>query len=143
MSIDYIRARGKEWGYQIRKIYLGADGWPSRTILGRLREEGLLGAASTRLVDNYRECLVGETLETGNAIKRLDEEDREILFVHFVVIGKGKVKAARLGISRTTYYAKLDRAERNLDRALLMPPNKIAPFCPGRDEPLRLLSAVS
>jgi len=109
--IDYINERCFAWGKQIRRVYLGHDGWPSKSILGRLQEEGLLGAASSRFVQHYSECLMGEAVETGNAIKKLSEEHREILFVHYVVIGKGKVKAHWLDLPVRTYYNRLDKAQ--------------------------------
>lgn len=112
--IDYIESRCKEWGHAVRAIYVGKDGWPSRSVLGKLREEGVLGASCDKLAQHYREVLTGERLDTGNAIKRLGEEDRAILFVHYVVIGKGKVKAARLGVSRKTYYDYVNKAQGHL-----------------------------
>jgi hypothetical protein len=118
--IDHIHHRCITWGRRIRQIYLGKDGWPSRSILGKLSEEGVLGASATRLVQSYSEVLTGEALETACAIKVLDEESREVLFVHYVVIGKGKTKAYRLGISRDTYYERLHRAHWCVDRVLSM-----------------------
>lgn len=130
--IDYIHARCTDWGRGVRAIYLGRDGWPSRSVIGKLRDEGLLGASCDKLTQHYREVLTGEQLETGNAIKQLSEDDRAILFVHYVIVGKGKIKAHRLGIGRTTYYAYVEKAQGHLAVALLSAPNKIGQICSGQ-----------
>lgn len=132
--IDYIHVRCLNWGRGIRAIYLGTDGWPSRSVIGKLRDEGVLGASCDKLTQHYREVLTGEQLETGNAIKQLSEHDRAILFVHYVVIGKGKVKAARLDMARSTYYAYVEKAQGHLAVTLASRPDKIGHFRPGLAE---------
>ena len=127
--IDYIDARCQDWGHSIRAIYIGKDGWPSRSVIGKLRDEGVLGASCDKLTQHYREVLTGERLETGNAIKQLSEHDRAILFVHYVVIGKGKVKAARLNVSRKTYYEYVNRAQGHLAVTLASGGYKKTAFC--------------
>lgn len=112
--IDWIHARCNVWGAQIRWVHLGKDGWPSRSVLGKLIEEGALGASSSRFIQNYPEVLNPEALETNNAIRQLGESEREILFVHYVVIGKGKVKAWRMNLAKNTYYDRIDAAHRKL-----------------------------
>lgn len=129
--IDYIHVRCLNWGRGIRAIYLGTDGWPSRSVIGKLRDEGVLGASCDKLTQHYREVLTGEQLVTGNAIKTLGEHDRAILFVHYVVIGKGKVKAARLGMARSTYYTYVERAQGHLAVVLASRPDKMPTFSPA------------
>lgn len=124
--IDWIHARCKTWGAQIRWVYLGKDGWPSRSVLGKMITEGSLGASCNRFVQHFPEVLNPEALETNNAIKQLEEKHREILFVHYVVIGKGKVKACRLEIERTVYYDRLDTAHKRLTGPLSDASYKIA-----------------
>ena len=141
--IDYIHVRLCDWGRQIRKVYLGHEGWPSRSVLGKLKEEGILGAASVRFVQFEPEFLIGECLETNRAIKGLTEIDREILFVHYVVIGKGKLKAARLDMPRSTYYSHIDQAQRSLERLLIAGLDKKAAIRPGHLDSDRPYFAVA
>lgn len=115
--IDWIHECCEHWGWQMRILHMGKDGWPPRTILSKMIEEGSLGASAHRFMQYFPECLDAEALKTNNAIKTLDERDREILFVDYVVIGKGKVKAARMGIARRTYFDRRDDAHSHLSSA--------------------------
>lgn len=108
--IDWIHEGCKHWGWQLRIVHCGQDGWPPRTMLAKMIEEGSLGASSSRFMRHFPECLDPEALRFNNAIKFLIEKDREILFIDYVVIGKGKVKADRMGIPRRTYYDRRDSA---------------------------------
>ncbi len=133
--IDWIHEGCKHWGWQMRILYVGKDGWPARSILGRLIEEGALGASAVRFMQHFPECLDADALRYNNAIKRLVERDREILFVDYVVVGKSKVKAARIGIPRSTYFDRRDAAHTRLASSLQRraTPDKIATFSPGQN----------
>lgn len=131
--IDWLNEECMTWGRQIRWLYIGKDGWPSRSVIGRLRDEGMLGAASSRFTQHWPEVLNETALKVNNGYKRLSETDREILFIHYVVVGKGKVKAARLNLPRSTYYDRVDAAQKRLLTAMLAPPDKIAANRPGMD----------
>ena len=102
----------------MRILYGGKDGWPSRTVLARMIEEGALGASSSRFMQFFPECLDSDALKYNTAIKQLSERDREILFVDYVVIGKSKVKASRMGIARQTYFQRRDSAHTRLAQVL-------------------------
>jgi hypothetical protein len=116
--IDWIHARCREWGYQMRYLYIGQDGWPSRTTLARMIEEGALGASVGRFVQHHPECLGEEALQLNNAIKRLGERDREILFVIYIVREKGKITMARYSLSRTAYYDWVDEVHKRISMSL-------------------------
>ena len=116
--IDYIHERCRSWGAQMRWVTMGQDGWPSRTILGKMIAEGSLGASAGRFVQHFPEVLAPDALEINNAIKTLRETHREILFVHYVVVGQGKSKARTIGIHIQTYYDRLDSSQGELARAL-------------------------
>ena len=118
--IDYIHERCRSWGAQLRWVTCGADGWPSRTMLARIIAEGSLGASAGRFVQHFPEVLAPDALELNNAIKTLKETHREILFVHYVVVGQGKAKARTIGIHIQTYYDRLDSSQGELARALYM-----------------------
>ena len=116
--IDWIHDGCKHWGHQIRILYLGKDGWPPRTILDKMIKEGVLGASANQFTQFFPECLDEEAVRWNNAIKSLEEEHRNRLFIHYCVIGKGKVKAARMSESRTVYYDRLDLAHKKVSGAL-------------------------
>jgi hypothetical protein len=116
--IDWIHQRCRSWGSQMRYIWIGKDGWPSRTTLARMIEEGALGAATGRFVQHHPECLGPEELQINNAIKRLDEKDREILFVVYVVREKGKLTMGRYSLSRTAYYDWIDEVHKRVSSSL-------------------------
>lgn len=116
--IDFIDDRCKTWGAQMRWVYSGKDGWPSHTLLDRMIKEGILGASVGRFVQHFPEVLSPEAIEINNGVKQLREVHREILFLHYVVVGKGKGKAQRLEIHIQTYYDRLDCAQGELARAL-------------------------
>jgi hypothetical protein len=122
--IDWIHEGCKHWGWQMRMLYVGKDGWPSRTMLARMIEEGALGASASRFMQHFPECIDAEALKFNNAIKRLGEKEREILFIDYVVIGKGKVKAVRMGIARSTYFDRRDDAHKALSAELGKPDTK-------------------
>lgn len=116
--IDWVHARCKEWGYQVRRINLGNQGWPPRTILDKMIREGILGAASGRFAQHFPECLGEEEIKTNNAIKRLTEKDRELLFLVYVVREKGKSTIHRYDLSRTSYYDWIDQVHKLLSASL-------------------------
>ena len=108
--IDWVKHRAEVWGRQVRWVFLTKDGWPSRSALGKLIEEGVTGAGSTRFIQHYPEVMMGEPLQTHNIIKTLPVDDKEMFFLHYVVKGMAKVKAAKMGLSKSRYYERLDRA---------------------------------
>lgn len=115
--IDWIHDECEAWGQQMRAVYLGHDGWPSRTALGKLIEEGVVGASASKMLRFFPESLNADALRTNRVIKTLSEDDRVTLFVHYVVIGKGKVKAHRMGLPLRTYYDRLDQAHKRFSGA--------------------------
>lgn len=116
--ITWIHERCRSWGSQMRYIHIGKDGWPSRTTLARMIEEGALGAATGRFVQHHPECLGPEELQLNNAIRRLSEKDREILFVIYVARVKGKVVMAAYSLSRTAYYDWVDEVHKRVSSSL-------------------------
>lgn len=118
--IDWIHVRCKEWGYQVRKINLGNQGWPPRTILDKMIREGILGAASGRFAQHYPECLGEEELKLNNSVKQLAELDRELLFLIYVVREKSKSTMQRYSLSRTSYYDWVDKVHKLLSTSLYL-----------------------
>lgn len=119
--IDWIHARCREWGYQVRKINMGNQGWPPRTVLDKMIREGVLGAASGGKFSQYcPEVLTEEALQMNNAIKQLSEQDREHLFLVYVIREKAKVTMQRLGVTRTAYYDLVDNLHKRINTSLFL-----------------------
>ncbi len=134
--IDWLHEEGKHWGWQMRLVYVGKDGLPARSTLGKLIEEGALGASTSRLLQHFPECLDERAIKFGNVVKTLSERDREFIFIDYVVIGKAKVKAARMGIERRAYYDRRDAAHAHLSSAfhkIKDAPHKIGRMCEGQE----------
>lgn len=112
----WLDAMLSKWGRAVHYLLFGDAGWPSRTMLGKIMEEGFTGAAAQNLVHHYPEVLTGEALEVSRAIKRLpSEEMRTVIFAHYVLTRVPvKAKAAKLGIERSTYYDRLKSAHLSL-----------------------------
>jgi hypothetical protein len=81
-------------------------------------EEGALGAATGRFVQHHPECLGPEEIQLNNAIRRLGERDREILFIVYVVREKGKLTMSRYSLSRTAYYDWIDEVHKRISSSL-------------------------
>ncbi len=142
--IDWIDDGCKHWGQQMRMMYLGKDGWPPRTVLAKMIEEGVLGAAANHFMQYLPECMDAEAIRWNIGIRMLDEGPRMRLFIHYVVIGKGKVKAARMGEARSVYYEHLEQAHKRLSGVFnriaeqerqkkSVIPDKIPNLCLGSD----------
>jgi hypothetical protein len=110
--IDWVHAEAERWGRQMRWKWLGKDGWPSRTMLGKLIDEGVVGASSAKFMQFFPEHLTSDALAVNRVVQALAEGDRAMFFVHYIVIGKGKTKAHRMGVPVRTYYDHLDRAHK-------------------------------
>lgn len=139
--IDWVHAEAEPWGRQIRWTYLGKDGWPSRTMLGKLIDEGIVGASASKFTQFFPEHLSAEALAFNRVYKTLGEDDQLALFVHYVVIGKGKTKAHRMGIPVRTYYDRLDRAHKAFASAQHRL-HKIVPFRATRNDEERVASSL-
>lgn len=132
--IDWIHDGCCKLGAELRALYCGKDGWPPRSMLAKMIEEGSLGAAAIRYTQYVPSYLSKESVKFNNALKTLSEEDREFFLIDYVVIGKGKVKAARIGIARSTYYGKRDALHAHLSQAfhrIASGPDKKAEICTG------------
>lgn len=115
--IDWVKYRAQEWGAQMRWLYCGKDGWPPRTTLARLIDEGSNGAAVSRFNQHFPECLSPEALITNNAIKRLAQRHQEMFWIHDVIRGRAKKKAEIMSINVRTYYAWMDEAHNSYVRS--------------------------
>src|SRR6476646_5461059 len=109
--INWVDLRCKAWGRQKYWLYCGGNGFPSRSMLGKMIEEGLIGAGCSQFVSSYPEVLNEENLIVENAVKALAEESRAIVTVHYVIRMPARRKFHKLNISKNRYYEILDRAQ--------------------------------
>lgn len=112
----WVHAALEEWGRAQRWVACGIDGWPPKSTIGRLMEEGVTGAGIRRFVQHFPEVLTGYPLIVANAIKTLPEELRDAVFGRYVIQSKkhgrpAKVVAACLGIAERTYYDRVSTAK--------------------------------
>lgn len=118
--IDWIDQRCRDWGHQVKYIYFGRGGWPPKTTLARMIEEGILGASAGRFVQHFPEFMPPECQQINNAVKRLVERDREVLFRMYVVKDKAKVLMAEFSMSRNAFYDFVDGIHKRLSASLYL-----------------------
>ena len=118
LDVSFAKACARVWGRQVWRIWLGMDGWPAKTLLGRIMEEGLTGAGHTRARAWYPEGLTEEGLLVSRALHRLEEPDRRALMIHYAVPLPADRKARVVGIAERTYYRSVGEATRRLAVAL-------------------------
>ena len=110
--IDWIDAMGRSWGYQLRRHAKAEGKLPS--LAGRVMELGPVGAAIRgQGAQIFDEGLLGDALEFHIAWKQIDNHAyRQILAAHYVEAGPVKRKAPAIGIAVSTYWQRLDYAQR-------------------------------
>jgi hypothetical protein len=110
--IDWIDAMARSWGYQLRRHHQAEGKLPS--LAGRVMELGPVGAAIRGAGGQvFGEGLLGDALEFHVAWKQIDNHDyREILATHYIDPSPVKRKAPQIGIAISTYWQRLDYAQR-------------------------------
>jgi hypothetical protein len=106
--IAWLNDLGNDWGRWRRKL---PSGWPHRSLAGTLAEEGSVGAAikAHMQVIPIRDT-PADVLEFNNAWRLAKPETKTMLFVHHFLRGDVNDKAAALGVSRATFYRRVDAA---------------------------------
>lgn len=116
--IAWVNEACKAWGRAQYWVLYGSNGWPSRTLLGKLIDEGLVGAVAGEWARPFPEVLTGANLVTANAVKRLGEESRTLITVHYVIRGHASYKCKVIHMAPRTYYQKLDVVHYQLEPLL-------------------------
>lgn len=116
--IPWVNQLCKDWGRAQHWIWFGGVGLPPRTMLGKLIEEGVVGAAFSSFTMQYPEVLTGDNLLVANAVKTLPETPRTVITVHYVLHVPTKLKYSKLKMTRHSYYATLSAAHINLANAI-------------------------
>jgi DNA-directed RNA polymerase specialized sigma24 family protein len=114
---SYAVQVAREMGYQWRRRYLGdvggeivPPGHATRSVLGKIREEGLEGAGQAFARQHFPEFYTGLALEGRRVLHGLRDHDRVAITMHFY--GQGlpvKQKAHALDWAVRTYWRRLDR----------------------------------
>lgn len=124
--IPWVDEQCRAWGAHRRWMLVAQDGWPEKSILGRLIEEGPgAGHESHGSRMPYREppeayTLVSVALQRMAATHELGKSV-DVLKAHYLLDGKAKQKAPWLGLSTAQYWAMLHSGHAAI--AVLMPDN--------------------
>lgn len=114
--IDWVHLRGKEWGrWQTREV----TGWPRKSLLCRIRDEGSVGAAIKQHAQPIPVASMPRAiLAFHRAWLALEERHRQVVAVVYLTAVGRDAKAALLGLSRSAMYATLDAAHVRLAAAI-------------------------
>lgn len=109
----------REWARQYRRIAQGGvvypdgtfvvDGWPTVTLLGKLREERD-GATQGRMSQHFAEVYRGDGLLIWLAMESMPLREREVLYARYLSRDLVRTQADELGISVAQYWSRLDCA---------------------------------
>ena len=97
------------WAGQTRYLLHGVDGWPLRTVLARVIEEG---AGASHSAPNQRtfEVYRRDGLAIRRAMEGMPLLQRQVFVAHYLADGHAAEKAKILGLSKARYWAILDTA---------------------------------
>ena len=113
--IDWIDDLGKDWGRYLRRNPTGPDnsdsGFPATSVMGRIREEGSVGAAirSHVQVIPVRD-MPADILEFHRAWAVLKQNHKKIVYVRYAVVCPLYEKMEFLELKKRTFYSRLERA---------------------------------
>ncbi len=116
--ISWVDGVLKNWGRAQYWLMFKGNGFPARTILGKLMEEGAVGAACNQYTREFPEVLMGENLIVANAVKTLSEEPQTVIRAHYVIRMPAKQKYSFAGITKYRYYEIIDQAHVKLANAI-------------------------
>ena len=111
-DVAYADCRLDAWASWVKG---GMASWPSLTLLGRIIEQGANGAAQ---VGSSVLGMPDEVLVTDKAVARLDGILRPVVFVYYLTYADSAEKAKRLGVSRATFWRRVERAQKQVGRYL-------------------------
>lgn len=117
--LGQIDAMCRDWGAAKRRILLGTNsvgdpsGWPTRSILGKIREEAE-GAANTPVRQFFQEVMYGNALDIARALDGISFGHYSVAWIHYVIYKPVKRKVLLLAqiqekpISVRSYWLKVD-----------------------------------
>lgn len=93
----------------------GSHAWPTATLLDRIIQQGISGAAQhSRDLENMPE----EVLTTDRAVAHLHPFEKRVVFVYYLTYADSEVKAKECGCSRRTFFRRIIRAQKSVYRLL-------------------------
>lgn len=104
-KVAYADQRLDAWASWVRG---NQTAWPPRTILARIIEEGISGAAQGICYVQSMPEIVGQT---DRAVARIARELRKVLKVYYLVHASSEIKAARCRVSRATFWRQVERGQ--------------------------------
>jgi hypothetical protein len=113
MDADVANAdcRLDAWASWVRQ---NRGAWPANTLLGRIIEQGISGAAQAGSVENMPEHVA----ETDRAVAHIDRRLQQIVKIYYLMHAASEVKAARCGVSRATFWRLVTRGQKAVWREL-------------------------
>jgi len=110
--IQWVHAHCLEWGRLKRKALFGSEGWPARSTLGRLIDEGHGASHASVWRNHFPEVMTGVALQVSRALAKMaatQEMEKQWLVVHlhYLYPDKARAKADALKISVPVYWNTL------------------------------------
>lgn len=114
--IDWVDTACREWSGPARALFYGkALGWPSRSLLGRLVDEGPTGASTVGFYQPMPESFTGTALDVSRALRRMAETQKFerpwiVVHAHYIFAGRAPAKAQAIKITVPQYWRELHTA---------------------------------
>ena len=117
--IAWIDDIGKDWGRYLRRNPTGPDhvdsGYPSTSVMGRIREEGSVGAAIRSHIQVIPvKDMPSDLLEFHRAWDVLQPRYKRVVYVQYVAVCPLYEKLEFLDLKKTTFYQCLSKAQAEL-----------------------------
>jgi predicted DNA-binding protein (UPF0251 family) len=110
-DVAYADCRLDAWASWVRG---GTNAWPARTLLARIIEQGVSGAAQGCAVDR----MPVQVLQTDRIVARLQIDLKQTILIYYLTHASSEVKAAHLGVSRATFWRRVTRAQKAVYQGL-------------------------
>jgi len=105
--IDWVDDLGKDWGRYLRSK---PSGYPQTSVMGRIKEEGW-GASIRRHIQSIPiRDIPQDVQEFHCAWQVLGSKHKRIIYVHYGAVCPTRLKWEFIGIIKSTYYARMDKA---------------------------------
>jgi hypothetical protein len=107
--INWVDEQCRDWGSHWRWLKFGSHGWPPRSVLGKLIDEGAgAGQGTFRPVPPIKDSPPAYTAVNHALLKMAATHEMgaevTVIHIHYLFGGKARGKAADLGISVEKYW---------------------------------------
>lgn len=122
--IDWVHHRGKDWGRWRRR---NESGWPTISLMARIREEGSVGAAIKQSVQRIPVKLMPKEIADFHRVYlTMEETHRQVVEVVYRSNAGRDEKAEALGVTKSQMYRLLDQAHGYLSARLDVRPDDLS-----------------